>query len=120
MNAEFFNSFGKRLKYMLDLRDVAQKELASKLGVTESTISKYINSNQFPTVNMLGQICDVLQCSADFLMCRTDEVVYLGKSKQGDIKFTLKNGRLLSRSELEKLITEMDEAGVNFDYYLKN
>ena len=64
---------------MLKLRDARKradytmKELASLLGVTEGTVSNYENGKRQPDLTMLSRIADILNCSTDYLLGRTDQ-----------------------------------------------
>ena len=61
------NTIGKRIVYVRELRDLKQKDLASIIGVTKSTMSKYEND-----INVLRNIAEALQTSTDYLVGRTD------------------------------------------------
>ena len=45
-----------------------QKELAEACGVTEATISHYINSRRLPDAKTLVKLAQVLNCSIDDLI----------------------------------------------------
>ena len=48
------------------------KELAALLGITEGAVSNYENGRRQPDLQMLLKIADVLNCSTDYLLGRTD------------------------------------------------
>lgn len=65
-------SIGKRI---LDLRkqlNLSQKELAERTGITEATLSRYENNLREPKAEIITKISDVLECSTDYLLGRTD------------------------------------------------
>ena len=68
-------SFGNRLKKCLELRNMKQKEFAKKLGVTECSISRYINDERQPKADMIVNMCRVLGVSADWLLGMIGEKV---------------------------------------------
>ena len=60
--------FGHRLKKVLTERGMMQKELATKTGITELSISRYIHGGRIVSVPILIEICKVLNVSADYLL----------------------------------------------------
>lgn len=60
-------TIGVRLKEALNRRHVSQKDLAQKTGLTEATISRYVN-NQRGDYRGLIKICKELNVSADYLL----------------------------------------------------
>lgn len=61
-NEEWIKEFSKKLKRKLLLRSISQKELANRLGVSEHTISRYVNGHRQPTHVMIREICKILKC----------------------------------------------------------
>lgn len=61
-------TIGDRLKYSLKIRNMKQKEFAEKIGVTEVTISRYINNERQPNADMIILICRALGVSSDWLL----------------------------------------------------
>ena len=64
-------SFGNQLKLLRSERKMLQKELAVMLKVSCGTVSNYENGVHFPDEEILGQIADIFEVSADFLLGRT-------------------------------------------------
>ncbi len=62
--------FAKRLKYLLEVKDIKQKELAGVLGKEVSTVSKYIQGVTKPSFDTLIAIADFLEVSLDDLVDR--------------------------------------------------
>ena len=62
------DSFGQRLKKVLAERNMMQKELAEKIGVSEVVISRYIHGGRIVSVPILIEICKALNVSADYLL----------------------------------------------------
>lgn len=60
-------NFQERLKNARNEQGMTQKNLASKLGVTEQAVSKWERGSSYPDVAMLDQIANVLDCSLDYL-----------------------------------------------------
>lgn len=45
-----------------------QKELAEKVGVTQGNLSAWETDRWKPDMNSLKKLCEVLECSADYLL----------------------------------------------------
>lgn len=61
-------SFEKRMIIVLEKRNMSQRELAKLIGITEVTMSRYINGERIPNITILTMICKVLNISADWLL----------------------------------------------------
>jgi transcriptional regulator with XRE-family HTH domain len=64
--------FGSRLRQLREEKALYQKDLASKLGLTQKTISNYENNERFPDPKILSKIADLFNVSIDFLLDRSD------------------------------------------------
>ncbi len=64
--------FIKRLQMLLDENNMNQKELAHKVGVTEVTISRYMNGERKPRVEIINKIAEALNTTTDYLLGRSD------------------------------------------------
>lgn len=58
----------KRLREAIQYSDISQKELAEKLGVNPSTVSKYMRLDKFPSIDTFANICQILDVSADDIL----------------------------------------------------
>ncbi len=65
--------FAKRLEYLLDVKDIKQKELASVIGKEVSTVSNYIQGLTKPSSDTLIKIADFLEVPLDDLVDRRVE-----------------------------------------------
>ena len=63
---------GKRISNLLQENDMTQKELASKIGVTEVTISRYVTGERTPQTDIIVKIADALHSTTDYLLGRTE------------------------------------------------
>lgn len=61
-------TFGGRLKYLLQNEKITQKDFADLIGITETTLSRWISGSRRPNTDMLYKICNSLNCSADYLL----------------------------------------------------
>ena len=58
----------KRLREAIQYGTISQKELAQKLGVNPSTISKYMRLDKYPSLDTFANICEILDVSADDIL----------------------------------------------------
>lgn len=58
----------KRLCVAIKSSKLSQKVLAEKLGISSSTISKYIHNNVSPSFNTFVNLCDILSVSSDEIL----------------------------------------------------
>ena len=58
----------KRLREAIAQSGISQKDLADKLGINPSTVSKYMRLNKYPSLDTFANICEVLDVSADEIL----------------------------------------------------
>ena len=58
----------KRLREAIELGTITQKELAEKLGINPSTVSKYMRLDKYPSLDTFANICEILDVSADEIL----------------------------------------------------
>ena len=58
----------QRLREAIQYSNVSQKELAEKLGVNPSTVSKYMRLDKYPSLDTFANICEILDLSADDIL----------------------------------------------------
>ena len=58
----------KRLREAIQYGTISQKELAKKLGINPSTVSKYMRLDKYPSIDTFANICDILDVSADEIL----------------------------------------------------
>ena len=66
-------NFSERLKSIRASRGLSQKNVAEAMGITETGYQNYEVGRRLPTFEKLVAICDALDCSADYLLGRTDQ-----------------------------------------------
>ncbi len=60
---EIRENIRRNLAYYLTLRDISQKELAEKLGVSQSSVTCWIKGKNSPDIETIARICDSLTIS---------------------------------------------------------
>ena len=58
----------KRLREAIQYGNITQKELAEKLGINPSTVSKYMRQDKYPALDTFANICEILDISADEIL----------------------------------------------------
>lgn len=61
-------TLGKRLEYALNSKGIKQCDFADKIGITEVTLSRYINGTRMPRADNIVLICRSLGISSDWLL----------------------------------------------------
>lgn len=54
------DNIATNLLYYLKERNMSQKEMADKLGVARSSVNNWIKNNNLPDIDLLQQICEIL------------------------------------------------------------
>ena len=62
------NRFAKNLASCRKIIGLNQQELADKIGITKTQISRYETGNSFPRPNVIAALADALNISADKLL----------------------------------------------------
>ncbi|WFR58559.1 FHIPEP family type III secretion protein [Anaerocolumna sp. AGMB13025] len=88
--------FDERLANARRDKGLTQEELAAKLGVTPQAVSKWERSTSYPDVVMLSSICDMLDCSMDYLL----------NGKLAEVKLTESGDETARKQLLNKLIAD--------------
>ena len=97
-------AFASRLAELLKKQGMTQKELSERIGVTEATVSRYMNGNRIPKSEIVANIATALHTTSDYL---------LGTEKEGDINDDYPRiVRLIARNSA-KLTNEQKRAIVN-------
>lgn len=62
------NEIQKRLREAIQYSSISQKELANKLGINPSTVSKYMRLDKYPSLDTFANICQILDISSDDIL----------------------------------------------------
>lgn len=77
----------------LRLRDVSQRELASKIGVSSTTVSQWCQGKKAPRMDKIDAICALLNIKRSDLMLSKDERVIV-EVKDDEIQMARRFARL--------------------------
>ncbi len=64
----YSNQFSTRLRELIEAREITQKELAVRSGVTEAAMSHYVKGDRTPRSAVLSRIATALNTTSDYLM----------------------------------------------------
>lgn len=62
------SNFSKRLDYILLEQGISQRRLSEMSGITEQTISRYVNDERVPKATEIVKIAKSLNVSIDYLL----------------------------------------------------
>lgn len=77
-----FESIGDRILRLRNAKDMKQKELADKVGITEATLSRYENNLRSPKGDIAYKIADALDVTSDYLI--TGQNIFAGSGRYID------------------------------------
>jgi len=60
-------SLGERITTLLKEKHIIQKDFAIMIGVTESSLSRYINNERVPKLEVLANMATALETTVDYL-----------------------------------------------------
>lgn len=112
-------TFGDRLRKLLDERELTQATFAKILNTSDATVNRYIKNVNFPGEDMLNKIADYFNVSVDYLLCRTDNPNYsiISTNYKGntvDIVVKSKTNNY-SQDDIQKLFDRLASIGINVD-----
>lgn len=78
------DTFNGRLSLLLQQKNMTQKDLAARAGVTEAAISHYLKGDRTPRASVLTRIAEALNSTTDYLMggAEVDSVSELNYAKR--------------------------------------
>lgn len=71
---EWMDIFGDNLVDMLQGARMTQRELADAIGLSEASVSQYINKRKMPGIKAIVNIAYALDCSIDDLIDFGDRI----------------------------------------------
>lgn len=66
-------NIGPRILTLLEKKGMTQRELANEIGVTETSISRYISGQRVPKAHIIVYMADALNTTTDYILGRTNE-----------------------------------------------
>ena len=65
--------FGDKLRALRMEKKLTQNDLAARLGIVGASVSSYEKNKQYPSVEVLIQLCKTFDVSADYLLGLSDD-----------------------------------------------
>lgn len=86
-------NFGVKILEYRQNKGLTQEELAGRIGVTPQALSKWERGQSLPDIALLAELCQVLGCSADYLLGIDDTKITENddKNAQNEILENLRN-----------------------------
>lgn len=66
--------YGKRLKELREERGISMMALAKAIGVSDTAVCKWENQDSEPKLSYIIKLADYFNCTADFLIGRSDDL----------------------------------------------
>lgn len=66
------NNVGNRIKERRSVLKISQQKLADSAGLSLDMVKSIEQGRKSPSLDTLEKLCSVLQCSADYILGRTD------------------------------------------------
>jgi transcriptional regulator with XRE-family HTH domain len=101
--------YGERLAVALKWKNLKQIDLAKKLGITRTAISKIINGTQYLDFDLAVRACEILEISLDWLAYGNEEnkrSTYYRNPDRQRIEYLLS---IIREAEYPLLIVSMEE-----------
>ena len=99
-------NLGERIQYLLDEKEITQRELAEKLHLTPNTVNGYIKNRRCPDCATIVQIAQNLDTSSDFLLGNTSCHTFSSSAISPDETLLLNNYRGLNE-EYKLILSEI-------------
>ncbi len=97
--------FGTRLKLLREKHNLTQLALSTRLGMAQESISAYERDNNTPSIEVLKEIADYFNVSADYLLGIDDLEVRINEHTLDAFEVTLlRNFRILPQMQKELLV----------------
>ena len=95
--------FSKKISVLMMKKNISQRDLAKKAGVTESAMSYYVSGSRVPRSDVLVRIANALETSSDYLLGKTNDPTPMPES--ADLLFLQRNLNKLDEEQLKKAKT---------------
>lgn len=92
--------FSERVNKLMCHYKLSQKELAAKVGVTESAMSYYVQGKRVPRSDILTKIAKALNTTTDYLLGVTNNIS--NETAQDELQYLQRNLGKLDKNQLRK------------------
>lgn len=106
------DTFGQRLKYLRNKKEMTGEELGKKLNVTKVAISKWESDSRSPDKDTLIKLAKEFDVTTDYLLCLTDD-------PKAYVVIKEEMPKELKELGVEKIVHTMKEKNIPADKILK-
>lgn len=100
---------GKRIQKLLDEMGFTQRELAEMVGVTDSAMSRYLNDEREPKLDIIANMATALNTTTDYLLKGIDDT----ESFENTYRLVARGTVAMSDEEKMKLMKVLLNNGKN-------
>lgn len=100
--------FSERISKLMKENNFSQKELAAKIGVTESAMSYYIKGTRTPRSDVLSRVATALNTSTDYLLGKSNNPAV--QKENCDLQYLQRNLRKMDEEQLKRAETILKAA----------
>lgn len=121
-------NYGERISKLRQSKSITQKKLASKLYVTDKTISSWESNRTEPSLEMIIKLCEILECSVSYLLygdnfkdnIEMEIKIKLTKEEYENMNKTMKSiGKFLLQSNQQDIYYQLDYLGEEINKLLR-
>lgn len=94
------NELGTRIAETLQLRNMTQRQLASRINISETRLSRYISGERDPKPEVIANIATALKTTSDYLLGIEKEEFNHSKVR----RLLARNSSVMSEEEKRELI----------------
>lgn len=114
MDIKKLDTIGKRISFLLDMKNLKNIDLAKAINKAPNTVSNYINDERTPDVYTLKSIAQFLNVNTDFLLMLSDDYqTYVSREVNGDLfEIVFDDEKLhLTEKEISDLFEKLKSVG---------
>lgn len=93
------SSFGEHLKQIRISRDISQGELAERMGIHPTHISRYERNLTVPSVDVVKKLADILEVTTDALVYGSADEKAQSKLEDSELLNMFKKAQALNESD---------------------
>lgn len=99
-------TFAYRLSELLEKQGMSQKELAERVGITEASMSRYMNTDRIPKSEILANIATALHTTSDYLL-GVEEEGNIDSDYPKIVRLIARNSSAMTAEQKKAIINEL-------------
>ena len=103
-------TFGERIQELLQKRGMTQKELATIIGVTDASMSRYVKNDRIPKGEVVANIATALQTTSDYLLDK-EQTADINNDFPKIQRLIARNASLMTDEQKRELINALFDTG---------